>query len=67
MPLRCSDPSCDSRKNGQPMFSVVLLFDEDRDPAEDARKIPPEYFTCCTCGAQAEEVTLNDKDSCIRH
>jgi hypothetical protein len=57
MKLRCSNPDCDSHKREQYLFHAVIAFDEDRELAENPRKIEPDGFTCCECGQPAVEVS----------
>ena len=54
--LRCSNLQCESHKEEQYAFSANVVFDEDRNPTENIKKIPPEYFECVYCGDRAEEI-----------
>ena len=54
--LRCSNLQCDSHEEGQYALSANVVFDEDRNPTENIKKIPPEYFECVYYGDRAEEL-----------
>ena len=54
MKIKCSNPECSSHNEEIPAFTLVMVFDEDKDPLEDVKKIPPEFFECTHCGSSAE-------------
>jgi len=55
MKIKCSNPECDGKDS--PSFNVTIVVDEDKEVAENIKKIDAEYFECCHCGSDAEDVT----------
>lgn len=59
MKLRCRDTECVSHEDGQHLFTANITIDEDREVAENLRKIEAGDFTCCFCGDAAEDESLH--------
>jgi len=60
MKIQCPDAEC-RKENEQSLFNVNLTVDGERDVAEEMRKIPAEFFTCCFCQSNAEDVAETEE------
>ncbi len=58
MKIRCSNRECDSRIEGgdEGAFNLNSVFGEDKELAENTKKVEAEAFECCFCQSEAESV-----------
>lgn len=50
--IKCNNIDCESHKTNA-LFIINASVDEDRDVAENLKKIEPVYFECAYCGSEA--------------
>jgi len=60
MKIKCSSSCSESIDN--PIFTIHAVFDENRELAENMKRVGPTHFTCCYCHSCAKSDSEDEEE-----